>query len=202
MKQALMLRRGALTTVLFFVALCGGGGCDYFNLSGSDSEKMAPSASAGSSDSASTPATGNDQAGSSNSSTSTQTPAATPDPAPVPQTEFAWIPGADSVVVKIPAKYAHWKFVIVSRRKHVMLFGPDYRGGNKIQEVIYTLEGGGAAWRQKSRDAGDDGTVMVFVNTKEVPPGGDARNAAWRIMNPTAAQYGDGDRLMPGQGNR
>ena len=46
--------------------------------------------------------------------------------------------------------------------------------------------------------AGDDGSIMVFVNTsKEMT--GDNRNAAWRIMDPTQAQSGDGDRLKAGE---
>lgn len=187
--------------VLLIPALICGNGCDYFNLSGSSSDPLGPSSNTGSHVNAtSAPAASSG----STSSAAVQEPepqAAAPEPV-VSNTEFAWIPGSDSVVVKIPAKYAHWQFLIVSRRKHVTLYGPDNRGGNKAQEVVYTLQGGGAAWRQKSLDAKDDGTLMVFINTKDVPPGGEYRNAAWRIMNPMAAQYGDGNRLMPGDGNR
>ena len=201
MKHALDPRRGVPTLVLLIVVLCGGG-CDYFSLADSDSEKLGPSASAGASDNAPPAASDGPQVSSSGDSKAPEAPSATPEPTPVPQTEFAWIPGPDSVVVKIPAKYAHWKFWVFSRRKHATLYGPDYRGGNKAQEVVYTLDGGGAAWSKKSRDAGDDGTLLVIVNTKDIPPGAEYRNAAWRIMKPTSAQYGDGDRLMAGDGDR
>lgn len=199
MKANISRARGAWGLILLVPVLVVLTGCDYFNLSNS-SDEMTPSPNTGSNDSVATAASNNSSP--SPSSTAQESTAQTTPPAPITKTEFAWIPGADSVVVKIPAQYAHWKFWVFSRRKHATLYGPDYRAGNKPQEVVYTLEGGGAAWRQKSRAAGDDGTLLVIVNTKDIPPGAEYRNAAWRIMNPTAAQYGDGDRLMPGDGDR
>jgi hypothetical protein len=51
---------------------------------------------------------------------------------------------------------------------------------------------------KRSIMAGDDGTLLFFVNTTDIetPP---HKNAGWRIMRPTQRQEGDGDRLKPGQ---
>ena len=44
----------------------------------------------------------------------------------------------------------------------------------------------------------DDGTLLVFINTRDVATG-TYKNAGWRIMNPEQAQSGDGGRLLPGE---
>jgi hypothetical protein len=139
------------------------------------------------------------------------TPAPAPTPVPItpPSTvsptipvvgggSFLWDPRGDSVRVVIPASLAHWQFHVHSRRKHVTLFGPDRRGGNRDENVEYILPGGGAAWLKKSIDAGDDGTLLVFINTRDAATG-NLKNAGWRIMNPSQRQSGDGDRLQPGE---
>lgn len=127
------------------------------------------------------------------------TPEPEPEPAPEPSGGFAWIPGANSVSVVIPASLPHWQFHVFSLRKHYTLYGPDNRGGNREETITYTLPGGGESWRQKSLNAGDDGTLLVYINTRDAQYGGDYRSAGWRIMNPSAAQYGDGDRLQEGE---
>lgn len=129
-------------------------------------------------------------------------PVAAPTPALPPvvsSSEFLWQPRADSVRIVIPATLPHWQMHVFSRRRHYTLYGPDNRGGNQSVDVEYILPGGGASWQQKSLQVGDDGTLMVFINTRDVPPGGELRNIGWRIMDPTRAQSGDGDRLMPGE---
>lgn len=118
---------------------------------------------------------------------------------PTSGSAFLWQPGSDSVRIVIPAKYAHWKMHVFSRRKHVILYGPDTRGGNRSQDIEYVLPGNGEAWRRKSLEAGDDGTLLVFINTRDVPAGGQLKNAGWRIMNPASSVSGDGDRIQPGE---
>ena len=118
--------------------------------------------------------------------------------APAPSSSgFLWQPGADSVRVVIPANLPHWQFHVFSRRKHHVLYGPDNRGGNKEQDVEYILPGSGASWRQKSVDSPDDGTLLVFINTRDQI--GTYRSAGWRIMNPERTQSGNGDQLKDGE---
>ena len=119
-------------------------------------------------------------------------------PAPTAsKSTFLWQPGTDSVRVVIPASLPHWQFHVFSRRKHHVLYGPDNRGGNKEQDVEYILPGSGASWRQKSVDSPDDGTLLVFINTRDQI--GTYRSAGWRIMNPERAQSGNGDQLKDGE---
>ncbi len=128
-------------------------------------------------------------------------PAPTPAPAPAPSVgsgHFLWQPQADSVRVVIPASLPHWKFWVFSRRKHVTLHGPVYGSNNRVADYEYILDGNGASWRQKSLAAGDDGTLLIVVNTRDMQFTG-YRNAGWRIMTPEAAQSGDADRLQVGQ---
>lgn len=125
-------------------------------------------------------------------------PAAAPAPVPTNGGAFLWEPRSDSVRIVIPASLPHWQLHVFSRRRHYTLYGPDNRGGNRAQNVEYILSGGGAVWRQKSLDVGDDGTLLVFINTKDAVTG-TLRNAGWRIMNPSARQSGDGDRLAAGE---
>ena len=125
-------------------------------------------------------------------------PTAAPAPSVTSGGTFLWEPRSDSIRVVIPADLPHWQLHVASRRRHVTLYGPDNRGGNRAQNVEYILSGGGAVWRQKSLDAGDDGTLLVFINTRDVETGA-LRNAGWRIMNPSARQSGDGDRLVAGE---
>ncbi|HOO21103.1 MAG TPA: hypothetical protein PL011_06940 [Kiritimatiellia bacterium] len=128
-------------------------------------------------------------------------PSPTPDPTPPPTTSssgFLWQPRADSIRVVIPASLPHWRFWVFSRRKHFVLHGPVDVANNRYEDVEYILNGNGASWRQKSSAAGDDGTLLIMVNTKELQFTG-YRNAGWRIMTPEAAQSGDGDRLQIGQ---
>jgi len=132
-------------------------------------------------------------------------PAPAPEPEPKPEPPppvqagaFLWEPRDVSVRVVIPAQFAHWQFHVFSRRRHRTLYGPDNRGGNRYQAIEYILPGGGDAWRQRSLNAGDDGTLLVFINTRDAvtPP---YKNTGWRIMNPSAVQSGDGDRLKAGE---
>jgi hypothetical protein len=125
-----------------------------------------------------------------------ETPAQNPPPASS-GSGFLWQPGADSVRVVIPASLPHWQFHVFSRRKHHVLYGPDNRGGNKEQNVEYILPGSGASWRQKSVDSPDDGTLLVFINTRDQI--GTYRSAGWRIMNPERTQSGSGDQLKDGE---
>lgn len=125
----------------------------------------------------------------------------TPAPAPAPIVSsggFLWQPRTDSVRIVIPASLPHWQMHVFSRRRHYTLYGPDNRGGNQPVNVEYILPGGGAVWRQKSLQVGDDGTLLVFINTRDVATG-TYKNAGWRIMNPEQAQSGDGGRLLPGE---
>jgi hypothetical protein len=127
------------------------------------------------------------------------TPTPTPTPAPIVSSGgFLWQPRTDSVRIVIPASLAHWQLHVFSRRRHYTLYGPDNRGGNQPVNVEYILPGGGATWRQKSSSVGDDGTLMVFINTRDVATGS-RKNAGWRIMNPEQPQSGDGGRLLPGE---
>ncbi len=121
-----------------------------------------------------------------------------PAPAAQPRASFLWEPRANSVRVVIPSSLPHWRFGIGSRRLHHDLYGPDYSGGNREINMEYVLPGNGASWRQKSLNAGDDGTLMVFINTRDVETGS-LKNAGWRIMDATRVQSGDGDRLKPGE---
>ena len=132
-------------------------------------------------------------------STTTTEETTTPDPTPAAPASgvFRWEPGADSVRVVIPASLPHWKFWVFSRRKHATLYGPDQRSVNRPENVEYVLQGKGAYWRQQSLNAGDDGTLLIVINTKDLQANGE-RNAGWRIMRPEQAQSGDGDRLQPG----
>ena len=50
----------------------------------------------------------------------------------------------------------------------------------------------------KSLAAGDDGTLLVFINTAAAQTG-EYHNAGWRIMDPTQGVYGDATRLKPGE---
>jgi hypothetical protein len=129
----------------------------------------------------------------------TPSPTPTPTPAPiVPSGGFLWQPQTDSIRIVIPASLPHWQMHVFSRRRHFTLYGPDNRGGNQAVNVEYILPGGGATWRQKSLTVGDDGTLLVFINTRDVATGS-LKNAGWRIMNPEQAQSGDSGRLRPGE---
>ena len=165
--------------------------------------------SSGGSETSSTNSSSSGSQGGSSESTAPSTPAPAPAPAPTPTTpttepeptksgSFMWQPQSDSVRIVIPSSLPHWRLHVFSRRKHFTLYGPDDRGGNKAQNVEYVLSGGGASWQKKSRDVGDDGSVMVFINTRDVATGPN-RNAGWRIMDPTRSQSGDGDRLKYGE---
>ena len=115
-----------------------------------------------------------------------------PTPDPTPADPFRYEPGADSVRIHVPAHMQAWKMHVFSRRKHFTLYGPASGPGP------YTVPMSGAALGAASKEAGDDGTLLVFVNTTQAQTG-DAKNAGWRIMDPTKAVTGDGTRLKPGE---
>lgn len=119
-------------------------------------------------------------------------PAQEPTPDPTPADPFRYEPGADSVRIHVPARFGAWKLHVFSRRLHHVLHGPEMGAGP------YTVPMGGAALGAASKEAGDDGTLLVFVNTTQAQTG-DAKNAGWRIMDPTKAVTGDGTRLKPGE---
>ena len=128
-----------------------------------------------------------------------QEPEAAPTPAPVTSSGgFRWEPRSDSVRVVIPASLPHWQFHVFSRTRHATLYGPDSRGGNRAQDIEYILPGSGDTWRNRSLAAGDDGSVLVYINTQDVATGSH-RSAGWRIMDPRQAQSGDGNRLKVGE---
>ena len=110
-----------------------------------------------------------------------------------PADQFAYEPGPTSTKISVPRSFGVWKMHIFSRRKHVTLYGPDHTTGPS-----WTIPMSGAALKAASLAAGDDGSIMVFVNTSKEMTGG-SRNAAWRIMDPTKPQSGDGDRLKAGE---
>lgn len=110
-----------------------------------------------------------------------------------PEQQFSYTPGADSTTIYVQPSFGVWQLNIFSRRKHHTLYGPDRTTGPS-----WTIPMSGAQLKAASLAAGDDGSIMVFVNTsKELT--GDNRNAAWRIMDPTKPQSGDGDRLKAGE---
>ena len=109
-----------------------------------------------------------------------------------PADQFSYEPGASSTRVYIPRRFRVWKFWITSRRKHNAIIGP--LGG----DGPWTIDMSGADLRKASLDSGDDGSLLVFVNTYTQQTG-DLNNAGWRIMDPLKSQYGDGDRLKPGE---
>ncbi len=105
---------------------------------------------------------------------------------------FSWTPSAGSVGIVIP--YPHFKFHIFSRTKHQVIAGPKY-----CSSGVYILNKGGSELSYISQQAGDDGSLMVYVNTNNIPPGGTPgqRSAGWRIMRPTLSQFGNSnDRLI------
>lgn len=107
--------------------------------------------------------------------------------------EFSYSPGESSTTIYVPPSFGVWQLNIFSRRKHHTLYGPDRTTGPS-----WTIPMSGADLKAASLAAGDDGSVMVFVNTSREKTG-DNRNAAWRVMDPTKAQSGDGDRLKAGE---
>lgn len=193
-----------LLGMLLACSACWLVGCEYDGLS-SESEPTAISLSeldgvAPAAAPASNPPPASDPTDSTPDSSPAANPAPVPapDPTPAPQSgTFLWEPRADSVRVVIPASLPHWKFWVFSRRKHATLYGPDRRSMNRAENVEYILQGNGAYWRQQSLNAGDDGTLLIVINTKDLQANGE-RNAGWRIMRPEQAQSGDGDRLQPG----
>ena len=107
--------------------------------------------------------------------------------------QFAYVPGDGSTRIHIPARFKPWQLHIFSRRKHAHLYGPDKSGG-----LDYVIGQSGAALKAASVAAGDDGSLLIFVNTSGEGTGGLA-NAGWRILDPNKAVYGDGSRLKPGE---
>ncbi len=191
--------------LLGLAILWAGAGCFDIQGSGSSSSERISPATADTV--AETPAAGNtgtrtNSSAASNDDSPSVEPSVAPSVAPASADAgggtFLWEPRSDSVRIVIPASLPHWQLNVFSRRRHMTLYGPDNRGGNRAQNVEYILSGGGAVWRQKSLDAGDDGTLLVFINTRYAATGS-LRNAGWRIMNPSARQSGDGDRLVAGE---
>jgi hypothetical protein len=118
-------------------------------------------------------------------------PSLSPTPTPSPANQFEYLPDASGITLRIP--YKHWQLHIFSRRKHVTLYGPDKTGKD-----VYRLNMTGQQLKDASIKAGDDGSLLVFVNTNTELTG-KAKNAGWRIMNPLVAVRGDGSRLKPGE---
>jgi hypothetical protein len=118
-------------------------------------------------------------------------PAPAPTPAPTPANQFEYLPDATGVTLRIP--YKHWQLHIFSRRRHFTLYGPDKTGKD-----VYRLNMTGQQLKDASLKVGDDGSLLVFVNTNTELTG-TAKNAGWRIMNPLVAVRGDGSRLKPGE---
>lgn len=119
-------------------------------------------------------------------------PSPTPDEPSAPADQFAYQPGESSTRIYIPRRFRVWKFWITSRRKHNPIIGP--LGG----DGPWTIDMSGADLRKASLDSGDDGSLLVFVNTYTQQTG-DLNNAGWRIMDPTKAVTGDSTRLKPGE---
>lgn len=115
-----------------------------------------------------------------------------PTPDPTPADPFRYEPGESSTRIHVPKRMQAWKMHVFSRRLHHVLYGPASGPGP------YTVPMGGAALGAASKAAGDDGTLLVFVNTAQAQTG-DAKNAGWRIMDPTKAVVGDGTRLKAGE---
>ncbi len=122
-------------------------------------------------------------------------------PPPVVQSGFVWEPRGDSIRIVIPASLAHWQFLVVTRKHHETLYGPDNRAGNRDVDVEYILPGGPGVWaaRASSLDSSSGGQMLVYVNTRDGQATGH-NSAGWRIIDPYQAYYGDeGIRLQPGE---
>jgi hypothetical protein len=109
--------------------------------------------------------------------------------------EFIWEPQGSNVKVTIPAWLPHWQLHLVSRRKHATLYGPDKKAGNAAKAIEYILPKSAAQYIEASKAAGDDGTLLIHINTRDVasPP---YKSASWRIMKPLQRQAGEKDRLV------
>lgn len=110
---------------------------------------------------------------------------------PTPSGEFSYEPEATGTTIRVP--FAHWQIHVFSRRKHVTLWGPDKSG--KLEHRIPMT---GQQLRDASLKAGDDGTLLVFINT-HTEMTGEHKNAGWRILNPLAPVRGNDSRLKPGE---
>ena len=121
-----------------------------------------------------------------------QTAPAEPTEPAEPADQFSYEPGESSTRVYIPRRFRVWKFWITSRRKHNSIIGPLSGDGP------WTINMSGADLRKASLDSGDDGSLLVFINTYTQQTG-NLNNAGWRIMDPTKTVTGDADRLKPGE---
>lgn len=115
----------------------------------------------------------------------------TPPVTPPANSGFAYLPDATGVTIRIP--YSHWQMYIFSRRRHNTLYGPDKTGKSE-----YRINMTGQQLRDASIKSGDDGSLLIFVNTTSEMTG-KYKNAGWRIMDPTKAVTGDATRLKPGE---
>ena len=123
------------------------------------------------------------------------------DPPPVVQSGFVWEPRSDSIRIVIPASLAHWQFLVVTRKHHQTLYGPDNRASNRDVDIEYILPGGPGVWsaRASSLDSSSGVQMLVYVNTRDGQATGH-NSAGWRILDPYQAYYGDdGIRLQPGE---
>jgi len=116
-----------------------------------------------------------------------------PKPEPIEEEDqFSYEPHSSFTQIKVPERFGVWQMHIFSRKRHFTLYGPDKTKGP------WTIPMSGEQLRKESIAVGDDGTLLVFVNTSNEKTG-KYKNAGWRIMQPEKPQYGDKDRLKEGE---